>query len=282
MTTPEHREGLRHECLSLCRAIAGADLGGLPLYIVFGSELPMTLQGRGCGGLCGGDAILRPYIGRRWRGRGTALTLCDHLPEVRAMNRERARQWAFEIVLHELAHALDPVELRIATLQAKLEPIPSLTQLAADGAKVVEGMHGLPPGYLAGDPRLSLPLWAHGWLFVRTCAHLLWRAERLGLKLDPTAMFPHWNYHAAPLVAFAEALEGEPAKHAGAGLAAIQTLPLPDAFRRLWRQGVGQWLLAETARLYGRPEGEREAFAVALAAARADLFTNDDAAMLAA
>ena len=153
------------------------DLAGVPLYVVFASELPTReLLPSGARGFAGADLdmALRPFLDSHdlWAGRGPAIILDDELirsdAEILSLGEREIELGTMGVGLHEMAHALEAdfeLEESDDYLKAEVEQ-----QHAADMAILSADLWSAP---LPKD----IPSWfAHESEFIRMALHLQWRA----------------------------------------------------------------------------------------------------------
>jgi hypothetical protein len=207
---------------ALCRAVAGHDLAGVPLYIVPQSILPPEC---GSGDHCFAYTLasLDLYLARHipnYRGRGPCAVIND-----RAMAEEfRGDDLAYRThatVLHELAHMLDRPAL--FDDRAGVDP----NRLLFEALIVADVTNRA--------PREEIPLYhGHEARFIRIALHLCHRAQQVGFDIRPGEICAGYVYGLSPASRYLEALGDEPARCAGMSFRDIRASQPPHAFSSLW------------------------------------------------
>jgi hypothetical protein len=215
---------------ALCRAVAGRDLDGMPLYILLQSEVADVM---GEANFSDGyttpnlDLNLRSCIGDAWRGRGPCMVLNDvsiadeHFPE-------DVDFVAFSTVLHELAHILDrpePVDLQTLPTDDRIE---FETLVIANAVQ-----HEYRP--------LPVAYYGHEDAFIRIVLHLHYRATVAGVKTIPNLLCAGRRYGLSHAHRYMESLGDEPAAMADMTFQDITQVPPPAEFSELWLSDVKRY-----------------------------------------
>jgi len=214
----------------LARAIAPKDLGCLPLYLVFASQnLPAELLPQGAAGYAGRrlDLALRPWLGKRWEGRGLALVVNDMaIRAEEGLTPDLADQRIMATVCHELAHCLSrPPDLTEATPEAVAT---QADYLAAWSATTREATP-------------TAPWLGHCGQWLRLLLHVAWRAERSGYSV-PLSLAVGWRTLGLTSPwRYRTELAGEPEALASLSFADIRAIQPPQGFADCWRNDVDRW-----------------------------------------
>jgi hypothetical protein len=212
---------------ALCRAVAGPDLAGTPLYLLPQSRLAADF---GTADVCDGftnpslDLYLRDYIGPAWHGRGPCIVVND-LAFKDDLYADAFEYVVQSVVLHELAHVL----MRPALFEDRPDLSPERllfeTLLVADALK--------------RDPPADRPAYdGHESPFIRVALHLRHRAEAASVSIATALLCAGWRYYLSPAHRYLEALGDEPARMAGALFRDILAARPPPAFVQLWDEDV--------------------------------------------
>jgi hypothetical protein len=214
---------------ALCRAVAGRDLDGIPLYLVPQSILPVECgSGDGCYGytLASLDLYLRDHIPGH-RGRGPCIVINDRaLAE--DFNGEDLAYRTQAIVLHELGHVLD----RPAVYEDRTGVDPNKLKFEA-----------LIVAHVTSKPaREDIPPYhGHEAGFIRVCLHLCHRANLVGFDISPGAICAGYTYCLSVAQRYQAALGDEPARCMGMLFRDILATKPPAAFTELWTNDFLQY-----------------------------------------
>lgn len=207
---------------ALCRAVAGRDLGGIPLYLVRQSILPPDCgSGDGCYAYTLGslDLYLRDHI-PNYRGRGPCVVVND-IALAEDVGSEDLAYRTQSTVLHELGHVLD----RPAVYEDRTGVDPNKLKFEA---LVVANATARPS-------REDIPLYhGHEAGFIRIALHLCYRAQQAGFDAYHAAICAGYRYGLSHASCYLEALDDEPARCAGMLFRDIRSLEPPPAFSSLW------------------------------------------------
>jgi len=207
---------------ALCRAVAGRDLEGTPLYLVPQSILPPQC---GSGDHCYGyttpslDLYLRDHISD-WRDRGPCMVVND-IGLAEDYELEDLAYIVPAYVLHELAHILD-------------RPTLYEDRTGVDPNKLL--FESLVVANVGERPQRDdlPPYFGHGHSFIRIALHLCHRAQQTGVDVRPTAICAGHRYGLSHASLYLEALGDEPARCAGMSFQDIKSFKPPRAFSHLW------------------------------------------------
>jgi len=225
---------------TLCRDIAGIDLGEMPLYVVGQWQLPAHLGGNS---ICDGftspnlDLCLRPAIGARWRGRGPCMVVRG-VETVGAMDAHDAEQAFLSVAIHELAH----IVARYPLLSDQSES--DHAAIAAQADRLAQQVAAPRPI----ETRL-IPFFGHGARFIRTALHLCFRAALVGTPMSPTAVFNGEGYCLSHVNRYRTALGDEPNRMVADSFREILEQPYPPEFWQIWTTDVAQWLSVSSPEL---------------------------------
>lgn len=211
---------------ALCRAVAGRDLEGIPLYLVPQSILPPQC---GSGDHCYAyttpslDLYLRDHI-RDWRGRGPCMVINDAgLAE--DYDGEDLAYRTQTTVIHELAHILD-------------RPALFADRTGVDPNKIL--FESLVVAKVGERPqRDDIPLYfGHGHSFIRIALHLCNRAVQAGVHISPAAICAGHRYGISHAICYRDALGDEPQCCAAMLFREILATKPPVAFAKLWTEDI--------------------------------------------
>jgi hypothetical protein len=210
------------EAETLCRAVAGRDLAGVPLYLVPQSILPAEC---GSGAECYGytlpslDLYLRDHI-PDYRGRGPCIVINDRTL-AQDFDGDALAYRTQALVLHELGHVLDRpavYEDRTGVDRNKLK----------FEALVVAHVTARPP-------REDIPAYhGHEASFIRVCLHLCHRARQVGFDVRPGALCAGYTYGLSVAHRYLDALGDEPERCMGMLFHDILATHPRAAFTQLW------------------------------------------------
>ena len=210
------------EAEALCRAVAGCDLEGVPLYSVAQSILPADC---GSGDHCLAyttpslDLYLRDHI-PGYRGRGPCMVIND-VALAEDFDPEDLEYVIPAYVLHELAHILDRPALFEDRSGVDTDRLLFESLVVADCTK--------------RPPREDIPLYhGHEVGFIRIALHLCYRAQQAGFDAYHAALCAGYRYGLSHASLYLEALGDEPARCAGMLFRDIKSLKPPPAFSSLW------------------------------------------------
>lgn len=229
-------EELRLRLELLCRAIAPSDIGTLPFYVVFASDLPTEMTGTMTGFTSPfQDELCRPYI-KSWRGRGPCFVVDDGMAtqSVRRMlpNCDHAACWQFACgtmtatAMHEFAHILASGVWLIELSDADGLREALTRRVAAEKRQTAAGA---PPAVDFDD---------HGLAFIRSCCHIHWRAEQLGIRFPLPTICGGVQYKLSCASRYAFALHGEPKRLAGWTFKEIIATEPPSMLAGLYESDV--------------------------------------------
>lgn len=236
-TTPiDDHEELRRRLERLCRAIAPGDIGTLPLYVVFASDLPSELTGT-MGGFTGPtvDQLCRPYI-HSWVGHGPCYVVDDRratqcvrriLPECDDASRWRYACGAMTATaLHEFGHILQSgVRLYEPTdIDGEREAL--MRRVAAEKRQMS-----------TGKP-LAIDYNEHGLSFIRICCHIHWRAEQLGIRFPLPTVCGGLRYRLSCATRYAFAIRDEPQRLADWTFQQIRKTPPPEMLAAIYARDL--------------------------------------------
>jgi len=207
---------------ALCRAVAGRDLEGVPLYLVPQSILPPQ---RGSGDHCFAyttpslDLYIRDHI-PGYRGRGPCMVIND-LALAEDFGGEDLVYRMQTTVIHELAHVLDRPAL--FDDRAGVDP----NRILFESLIVANAT--------ARPSREDIPLYhGHEAGFIRIALHLCHRAQQAGFDAHHAALCAGYRYGLSHAGSYLEALGDEPARCAGMLFRDIKSHKPPPAFSSLW------------------------------------------------
>jgi hypothetical protein len=206
----------------LCRAVAGRDLAGVPLYVLPQSRMTVDLGTAHHYAFTTprADLMFRDQIDR-WLGRGPCIVVND-LGLAEDVDPLDLSYVTLNCVLHELAHILD----RPLLYADDAGDTPARMQF--DRLVAVDA--------LTRPPRAELPLYfGHEAPFIRIAIHLAYRATRAGFATKPAAIFQGHRHHLSPAASYEEALGDEPPSMVLFSLREMRHIPPPDAFSQLWQ-----------------------------------------------
>ncbi len=204
---------------ALCRAVAGRDLDGLPLYILLQTQVAGVM---GHENFSDGfttpnlDLNLQSVIGNAWQGRGPCMVLND-VSLTEDNFPEDVEFMTLSVVLHELAHILDhpmPVDIHMVPDAGRIE---FETMVIANALK-----HEYRPLSVAYD--------GHEDAFIRIALHLHYRAAVAGVKTILNILCAGRRYGLSHAHRYMEALGDEPAEMMHLPFAEITRAPPPEAF----------------------------------------------------
>jgi len=212
------------EAESLCRALAGRELAGIPLYLVPQSILPADY-------FAGDhhyafttpslDLYLAPHI-PNYRGRGPCMVVND-LGFTDGLDPEDLEYIVPACVLHELAHVLDRPALFADRTGVDPNKLLFESLVIADCTR--------------RPPRDDLPAYdGHETGFIRIALHLCHRAELAGVAITPAAICAGHRYGLSHASDYQDALGDEPARFTDMRFHDIAATDPPPAFTRLWAQ----------------------------------------------
>lgn len=211
---------------ALCRAVAGRDLEGVPLYSVPQSILPADC---GSGDHCYGytlpslDIYLADHI-PGYRGRGPCMVIND-VALADDFDPEDLKYVVPAYVLHELGHVLD----RPALFEDRTGVDPD--KLLFESLVVADCTRR--------PPRDDIPLYhGHEVGFIRIALHLCHRAERAGDSIAPAAICAGHRYGLSHASDYQDGLGDEPSRCTDMLFRDIAATKPPSAFSRLWAQDV--------------------------------------------
>jgi hypothetical protein len=210
---------------TLCRLIA-PDLQGHPLYIVPIGTLPAEEFGQSAGCLAFTTPYLDLYVKDHvaWRGRGPAMVLSERQIADRVRHNQQAfRDEVLATIVHEAAHWLERKQLYLEAEHKTPERIKTEANITFSGADEVES-RPVPARYWHDDT------------FIRVCAHLSYRATRLGLEVPLASLACGRAYGQYPAGAYLRALGDEPAQMINESFAEIRATAAPEPFTELWRR----------------------------------------------
>lgn len=217
------------------------ELRDVPLYLKKSSELPSRYR-REMYGFTHADLDLTIREHVRWLGRGVGIIIDDL--EIRRRTQER--HWAVKFIgtgLHELAHHL-PFKLKshsdetgpaarqqlVATLAAETPRAHPVERVARE--------HIARPASFGGIEFVQ-----HDRAFFRAAAHLLFRTLNQGVRLWP-------GYIDERLDAFLPDLQEEVVALRNSTFEQISRTPIPEAYRRAWRNWCLVWIVEYQAQAY--------------------------------
>ncbi|MEQ1826532.1 MAG: hypothetical protein ABL921_11330 [Pirellula sp.] len=213
----------------LCRTIAGADLLGVPLYLVPQSRIAAEFgNADGCYGytLPSAALYLRSYIDP-WLGFGPCAVIND-LALAEDFDPIDLEYATLAVILHELAHILDRPVLCDDRRDAPLEKIQFESLVLADSIQKA--------------PRSELPPYAgHGPSFMRLVIHLAHRANLVGVETCPAAVFAGHRYSLSPTAFYQDALEDEPTQQINRRLRDLPSVAPPNRFLDVWDSDVHRY-----------------------------------------
>jgi len=207
---------------ALCRAVAGRDLEGVPLYLVPQSILPPECgSGDHCYAYTLGslDLYLRDHI-PGYRGRGPCVVIND-IALAENYAGEDLEYFTQTTLIHELAHVLD----RPAVYEDRTGVDPNKLKFEA-----------LVVAHITAKPiREEIPRYhGHEAKFIRICLHLCYRAQQLGFDIYHVAVCAGYRYGLSHASHYLEALGDEPARCMGMLFRDILATEPPPAFSSLW------------------------------------------------
>ena len=210
----------------LCRAVAGRDLVGQPLYVVRQSAIASEYgTAEGCEAYTSPclDLYLREFI-PNWRGRGPCLVLNDlAMADVHPEDRQAV---VLANTLHELAHILDRPQL----YRTREQPDPDRLKFEA---LVLADEVGQPTPTNIGQP------WSgHGASFIRIALHLRHRAREHGILVLANDLCAGPRYGLSPASAYRSALDNETTRLADLTFRQIKAIEPPIEFTTLWASDV--------------------------------------------
>jgi len=213
----------------LCRAVAGRDLAGLPIYLISQSTLPAEC-GSGDGAyaytLGSLDLYLAPHI-PNYRGRGPCIVVNDLALAEDFIGEDLAYRTQ-AIVLHELGHVLD----RPAVYEDRTGVDPNKLKFEALVVAHVT----------SNAPREDIPPYhGHEASFIRVCLHLCHRARQVGFDVHPGALCAGYVYGLSVAQRYEAALGDEPARCMGMLFRDILATKPPAAFTELWTNDFFQY-----------------------------------------
>ena len=210
----------------LCRAVAGRDLAGKPLYIVSQSRMPDLGFASDLHGVTSPtmDLFVREYVDA-YQGRGPAMVIND--AEIREYHHPGDVEYIFfSVVLHELAHILERPQLHSD------RPVDDDPQHIKYDALVIADATNRPPP--VGVPAYH----GHDHVFIRVCLHLAHRAEKAGVAVHPNVFCGGRSYGLFPATAYQDALGDEPSELSDLKFQDILAIDPPAAFTKLWLDDV--------------------------------------------
>jgi hypothetical protein len=228
--TRGHRGGdvatLLAQAETLCRAVAGRDLEGVPMSIVAQSILPVDC---GSGDHCYSytlpslDIYLADHI-PGYCGRGPCMVIND-VALADDFDHEDLQYVVPAYVLHELSHVLDRPALFDDRTGVDPDRLLFESLVVADCTK--------------RPPREDIPLYhGHEAGFIRIALHLCHRAERAGVDIAPAAICAGHRYGLSHASDYQDALGDEPARCTDVLFRDIAATDPPPAFTRLWAQDI--------------------------------------------
>ena len=233
---------------SLCRIVAPHETKGRPLYVLRQSKLKGAVRESVCGpaGFTspGLSLLARKALGKRFKGPGVAMVLCDRVLESQIQEAAAGRriaanklaavleQTALTIAIHELAHAL---------LVDNAAPAPLPSEAAAYWKQVPTWFRVAPEGGRLPHPTLDnyVSHAAHG--FGRAALHLAHRAKAAGQEMLVPMLFSN-NSCFVPFKDLSAALGDEPARMRGEPIAQIMKEPAPATFAALATAEIDSYL----------------------------------------
>lgn len=248
---PKERQRFRDRIVTLCREVAPIDLAGLPLYVLFNSELPEEFQFDHCMAFTGGalDVQFREVIGDQYRGRGPAMVLNDFdSPDIR-WPRPRFPQHMMCAkpisimcyAIHELAHVLQTNPQKTYGVGA----IEYSDDMRRDLVDVVRMFTNSP-----SHPEPRFPFEHHAWRFVLLCSHLTHRLWCGGYAFpsDEFRIFDNDNYGLFDWAAYAGAVRSDALAWRSDSFAEIIARQPTKNFCRLWLQDMELHIGSDAAR----------------------------------
>ncbi len=227
------------DLVELSRQIAPRDLDGVPLYVVWSSELPGELRLDDIVSACTSrqlDLSLQTWLQSvdRWSGRGPAIIVNDLSIEKEVggvtggdmeFGRELVDQRLVTYFIHELAHVLD----NGIDLEEPCQEVVDFRELQLQW-------------YCSEEPKLPpIPFERHDGRWIRALCHVSHRAEQLlGMRPCWTLLLPSSLYQVSPGWCYFDAIVDELETFDGSFAELLATRP-PERFIELWRSDVSEW-----------------------------------------
>jgi len=213
---------------SLCRRIAGPDLGSLPLYLLEQSKMPVGLGTTYHYAFYfpHADLIYQDYIAD-WRGRGPCVVINDIgiAEDFESIDHEYV---VTGIVLHELGHVLDRPMLFDEQAYEDSERRQFDALVITDASK--------------RPSRSDVPMYfGHGANFIRIVIHLAYRASLAGFEISPAGIAATHRLGLSPIASYADALGDEPHRYLDLELRALVSHEPPDEFVQRWTADMNRY-----------------------------------------
>ncbi len=237
-------ESLRGQLVSLCRTVAPDELDGVPVYVIWESELGWQAT---CGGITSQwlHAVVAEHDLPQYEGPGVGMMLSDRV-KVETINgyvREYQSEFghapstaalftrsAIQTCVHELAHIVSNDQMFLTAADVT-------TAAAGIMKSAQDGIHKTP----LTERTDRAPFHNHAWRFVRTAAHCCHRASLHGIDVEPDRIFASARYGLSDASQYVATLDRELSDCEGMPFAEIRHRKLPKAFAELWRSDFRRW-----------------------------------------
>ena len=223
----------------LCRAVAGRELVGVPLYILPQSRmsLPLARSYHYAFTASLADLLFHDQI-ETWMGRGPCMVINDDGLK-QDTHPQDLEYKTLTIIFHELAHILDrPCLVGIDHgnhERLEYERLVTMDCLSRPVSGDIAAYHG------------------HDRSFIRIAIHLAYRATLAGYPIKAAGIFKGSTYGLSMAAEYEDALGSEPEESMHLKLTELKTLPCPSAFNSLWRADLNHYHQLEEKRKGVRP-----------------------------